>query len=305
LEKRKAVLAIDIGGTSIKFGVIAADDPARVLLRGAADTPEGGAAAPVQAAIRREGLRLIAAAEAAGLEVTGTALSVAGFVDSARTRMIYNGNIGDLSGIPLRDEMRQLFDRPTVLECDSNAAAWGEFRHGAGLGSSRMVMLTLGTGVGGGVVCDGALLRYTGGCAGDMGHVIVAPGGRLCSCGARGCLEALVGTAGISDRAGERPVRQVVDSALAGEPAAVQVIKDTGRYVGLALATHAHLFAPHVIVIGGGTSSAGALLLNAVNDSFQQETGSFFSQGVSLRLAKTGSDAGMIGVADAFWSDTL
>jgi glucokinase len=231
--------------------------------------------------------------------VTGTGLSVAGFVDADRTRMIYNENLGGLSGIPLRDEMQHLFGRPAVIECDSNAAAWGEFCHGAGQGSDRMVMLTLGTGVGGGVVCDGRLLRHTGGCAGDMGHVIVVPGGRPCSCGARGCLEALAGAAGISARAGGRSVRDIIAAALAGDRDAAETIGETGRLVGLALATHAHLFAPRVIVIGGGVSAAGALLRDAIEASFRRETAPFFASGVAVRLAATGPDAGMIGVADA------
>jgi glucokinase len=296
---RQAALAIDIGGTSIKFGIVAARAPAAVALRGSAETPAGGDAVAILEAIAREGGRLIAAAAAAGLEVAGTGLSVAGFVDADRTRMIYNENIGGLSGIPLRDEMVRLFARPAVLECDSNAAAWGEFRHGAGRGFDRMVMLTLGTGVGGGVVCDGRLLRYTGGCAGDMGHVIVVPGGRRCSCGARGCLEALAGSAGIAERAGGRPVRETIAAALAGDAQAAGVIAETGRLVGLALATHAHLFAPRVIVIGGGVSAAGALLRDAIAASFRRETAPFFADGVALRLSATGADAGMIGVADA------
>lgn len=300
---RKAALAIDIGGTSIKFGIIAADDPAHVLLRSFAETPEAGAAAPVLAAIEREGRRLIAAAEGQGLEVVGTGLSVAGFVDADRTRMTYNENIGALSGIPIRDDMVRLFDRPAVLECDSNAAAWGEYRHGAGKGFDRMVMLTLGTGVGGGVVCDGQLLRHTGGCAGDMGHVIVQPGGRPCPCGARGCLEALVGTDGIAERAGGGPVRAIIDAALAGDRKAMSVIAETGQLVGLALATHAHLFAPKVIVVGGGVSAAGELLRGAVEASFFRETAPFFAKGVFLRLASSGGDAGMIGAADALFLD--
>jgi glucokinase len=297
MDKRRAALGIDIGGTTIKFGIIAADDPAHVVLRGAAETPPGGAAEQVLSAVAREGRRLIRAAAATGLDVVGTGVSVAGFVDADRTRMIYNENIGALSGIPLRDELMRLFDRPAVLECDSNAAAWGEYHHGAGQGFDRMVMLTLGTGVGGAVVCDGRLLRHTGGCAGDMGHVIVQPGGPLCPCGARGCLEALVGSGGITARAGGAPVRNLIAAALSGEPAAAAAIRETGRLIGLALATHAHLFAPRVIVLGGGVSVAGAQLLDAVAASFRHETAPFFAKGVALRLAMTGNDAGLIGVA--------
>jgi len=212
--------------------------------------------------------------------------------------MVYNANLGELSAAPLKREIEALFSLPAILEVDSNAAAWGEHRYGAGQDRSRMMMLTLGTGVGGGVVCDGVLQRFAGGCAGDMGHLIVEPGGRRCNCGARGCLEALIGSDGLSERAGGRDVRAVIEAAHAGEREALAVMAETGRLLGLGLASLAHIFAPQLIIIGGGIATAGDHLLAPARGSFLAECAPFFSAGVEVRQALLGNAAGMIGVAD-------
>jgi glucokinase len=295
---RKATLAIDIGGTSTKLGIVAADDPGRVAYATSVATPVGGAARSLLDRVGAAGRQLIQEAAGAGLATGAVGVSVAGFIDEARERMVYNANLGELSAAPLKQEIETLFRLPATLEVDSNAAAWGEHRYGAGRGRSRMMMLTIGTGVGGGVVCDGVLQRFTGGCAGDMGHVIVEPGGRRCSCGAHGCLEALIGSDGLSERAGGRDVRAVIEAAHAGEPDAVAVMTETGRLLGLGLASLAHIFAPQLIIIGGGISTAGDHLLAPTRQSFLAECAPFFSDGVELEQALLGNAAGMVGVAD-------
>lgn len=297
MSAARAALGIDIGGNSIKLGLIAGDGSATILARTSVPTPAHGAASPLLAAIKVAGDGLFDQAKDRGVAVSGVGVSVAGFVDSARESMIYNVNIGELSGIPLRREVEKLFDRPTLIEVDSNAAAWGEYRHGAGRGTNRMLAITVGTGLGGGVVIDGRLLRHTGQCAGDIGHIIIDPDGPACACGARGCLEAFVGATGIERRSG-RKTRTLILDAQAGDVSAIQALDETGAYIGLGLATLTHLFAPERIVVGGGVSSAGDLILHPIRRRFFERVAPFYTKDINILPAHLGNDAGIVGAAD-------
>src|SRR4029077_2701531 len=150
---------------------------------------------------------------------SGIGVSVAGFLDPERLGMIHNANLVALREFPLRHTLEKRFALECPLEVDSNAAVVAEYRHGAGRGSARLLGVTLGTGLGGGVIIDGQLLRYTGECAGDIGHIIVDRNGRTCTCGAGGCLEAMVNVAAVPDRGGGRTVREIITSAREGDQA--------------------------------------------------------------------------------------
>src|SRR6202162_4676127 len=143
--------------------------------------------------------------------VAGVGVSVAGFLNPGRTAMIHNANLPALREFELRTALEERLSLECRLEVASNAAVLAEYRHGAGRGSTRLLGVTVGTGLGGGVIIDGELLRYNGACAGDLGHIIVAPKGRLCTCGARGCLEAMVNSAALSERARGRSARDIVN----------------------------------------------------------------------------------------------
>ena len=156
-----------------------------------------------------------------------------------------------LCGFPLRRAFEERFSFDCRLEADSNAAAAAEYRFGAARGAGRLLGITIGTGLGGAVIIDGALLRYTGECAGDLGHIILDQKGPRCSCGARGCLEALVSSGALSARAGGRSVREIIAGARSSEKGAVTALAETGAWLGLGLASLAPLFAPDIIVVGG------------------------------------------------------
>ncbi|HXF94821.1 MAG TPA: ROK family protein, partial [Gemmatimonadales bacterium] len=151
-----------------------------------------------------------------------------------------------------------------------------EYRHGAGRGAARLLGVTIGTGLGGGVIAGGALLRFTGQCAGDLGHILVHPGGRRCTCGARGCLEAMVNAPALAERAGGRPVAEILEAARRGDRNALDALAETGRWLGLGLASLVALFAPDRIVIGGGVAAAGPLLLEPVGESYREHAAPAF-----------------------------
>ena len=182
------------------------------------------------------------------------------------------------------------------LEVDSNAAVVAEYRYGGGRGSMRLLGVTVGTGLGGGVIIEGALLRYTGECAGDVGHIILDPKGRRCSCGAQGCLEALVCSAALSERVAGRPVRDVVTSAKRGDQLAMAALADTARWLGLGLASLSPLFAPDRIVVGGGVAAAGDLLLEPTRASYRTHASPEFR---NVQVVGSSFDGweGMVGAA--------
>ena len=284
--------AVDIGGTGTKIGIVAEDG--RILAR--AITPTGIATEPIPLV---EGivstLRPMLDAAAANGTVSGIGVSVAGFLDREHGAMVANANLPALRGFPLRRALEEGFGLDCILEVDSNAAVVAEYRHGAGRGAARLLGVTVGTGFGGSVIIDGKLLRYTGECAGDVGHIILDSKGRRCTCGAQGCLEAMACSAALSERAGGRGVREVVNSAQQGEKLAVDALVETGWWLGLGLASLSPVFAPDRIVVGGGVAAAGDLLLEPVRASYRMHAAPEFREKVQVVGSSFEGWDGMVG----------
>ena len=285
--------AIDIGGTHTKLGIV--DGNGAILARGKVETPRRGEPA------------LLVDAIVAGLHpalqthsVTGVGVSVAGFLDASREAMVGNANLPALCNFPLKRSLEERLGHPCRLEVDSNASAIAEYRYGAGRDAKRLLSIVIGTGVGGGVIIDGNVLRYTGACAGDLGHIIVAPAGRLCTCGATGCLEAMVCSEAVAERAAGVRVREVVAGARAGKQRFLDVLEETGRWLGLGLASLAPLFAPDRIVVGGGVASAGELLLAPARTSFAAHAPNEFKTAVRIVGSTLEGWEGMIGAASQY-----
>jgi glucokinase len=289
----RTAAAIDIGGTHTKLGIV--DDRGAILARGKVETPPRGDPAALVDAIA-EGLQPILQTH----DVAGVGVSVAGFLDPARGGMVGNANLPALCGFPLRHALEERLRQPCVLEVDSNASAIAEYRYGAGRDTRRLLSIVIGTGVGGGVIIDGRLLRYTGECAGDLGHVIVSPTGRRCTCGATGCLEAMICSDAVAERAGGARVREVVAGARAGRQRFVDVLAETGRWLGLGLASLAPLFAPDRIVIGGGVASAGEMLLEPARVSFARHAPTEFRTTVSIVGSTLDGWEGMLGAGSQY-----
>jgi glucokinase len=292
--------AIDIGGTATKIGIVAEDGT--IVRRERVPTSLHGEPMAVVDAIASSLRPMLDAANAENKPVSGVGVSVAGFLDAQRSAMVHNANLPALREFPLRSALEQRLSLHCRLEVDSNAAVAAEYRHGAARGATRLLGVTMGTGLGGGVIIDGELLRYTGECAGDLGHIIVDRNGRQCTCGARGCLEAMVNSAALSDRAGGRAVREIVSTAREGDPLALKALGETGWWLGLGLASLSPIFSPDRIVVGGGISAAGELLLEAVRASYRTHARPEFREKTQVVGSSFEGWDGMIGAASLFLS---
>jgi len=301
-----ATIGLDIGGTKIGGGVI--DRGGVILARGRRDTPAHDPAAIVEVAagLVRE-LSIEHRVDAVGV-------ACAAFIDRSRSTVYMSPNLA-WRDEPLKERL------PVVIENDANAAAWGEFRFGAAVEADDMVMVTVGTGLGGGVVVDGVLMLGAFGVGAELGHMRVVPNGIRCGCGNRGCWEqyasgtALVrearelivcGTphaARLSELCAGDPAAlsgpDVTRAAAEGDPAAVELLGDLGTWIGEGLASVAAILDPELIVLGGGVSEAGSLLIDPALAAFRRQlTGRGHRPEARFVLASLGNDAGMIGAAD-------
>lgn len=310
--RRPLAVGIDIGGTKVAGGVVDLDG--RVLALTRADTPahDTGRIRDVIVDMVRE--------LAAGHPVGAVGIGAAGWVDAARATVSFAPHLA-WRDEPLRDRIAAVVDLPVVVENDANAAAWAEYRFGAGrLAGDPMVLVAVGTGIGGGLVLGGGLVRGAHGYAGEPGHQVVVPDGLPCHCGRRGCLEqyasgsALVryvrvgaaehpdAAAGLRELAGD-PAQLtgplVTTAARAGDKLAREAFDQVGRWLGTGLADLVQVLDPAVLVIGGGVAEAGELLLAPTRAAYQDALAPRGRLPVAeVRLAQLGNLAGLVGAAD-------
>jgi glucokinase len=305
-------IGVDIGGTKIAAGLVS--ESGELLTRVRRETPATDVDRIEEAAA--DAVRELASQH----EVEAVGIAAAGFVDATRSTIVFAPNLA-WRDEPLRADLEKRTGLPVVVENDANAAAWGEFRYGAGRDVDDMVLLTIGTGLGGGIVVDGRLLRGHSGFAAELGHVRVVPDGHRCGCGNRGCWEQyasgralvreareLAGTdspvaARLLELAGGRPKHiegpHVTRAAEEGDSAAVELLGDLGTWLGEGIASIVAALDPAVIVVGGGVSAAGDLLLEPARTAFRRQlTARGHRPEAQIVRAQLGNDAGMIGAAD-------
>jgi glucokinase len=305
-------IGVDIGGTKIAAGVV--DNQGKIRSRVRHDTPSGDG---------RKTVETIAACItelAAEDEVTGAGLGAPGFIDAARSTVLFTPNL-PWRNEPLRAEIEQLTGLPVVVENDANAAAWGEAMFGAGNGQAHTIMLTIGTGLGGGIIINGDLVRGAFGVAAEVGHITIVQDGRRCPCGNLGCWEqyasgsALVRVAReLAAKSPEAATRllaqgdgdpehitghQVTAAAREGDPIAIEALYTLGHWLGHGMADLAAVLDPRLFILGGGVSEAGALIAVPARESFRSRlTARGHRPEAEVRMAQLGQDAGLIGAAD-------
>lgn len=305
-------VGIDIGGTKIAGGLV--DENGTIVQRDRRSTPTRNPES-VESAI----VELVLEYKSEH-EVDAVGIGFAGFIDEKRSRVLLAPNLG-WTDEPLKLAIESKVGLPVVVENDANAAAWGEYKHGAGRGVTDMVCVTVGTGIGGGLVFDGNLYRGAHGIAAEIGHLGVEPGGRLCGCGNRGCWEqyasgnALVREARVlaAERRDEAEVlldlgdgtpegvqgKHISEAARLGDAVALAAFDSLARWLGVGMADVTALLDPACFIIGGGVSEAGDLLLGATRRAFIASLSGRDSRPIpEIRLAELGNDAGMIGAAD-------
>jgi glucokinase len=300
-------IGVDIGGTKIAAAVVSPEGKILNEVR-----------YPTQAVPPNRLIRTISEAIAEvrdGFEVGGACLAVPGFVMAAENKVIFAPNLHEIENIRLDEEMGPLTGMSVTVENDANAAAWGEFRFGAGRDVDHQVFITLGTGVGGGVITHGVLLRGAQGAGGELGHVTLDPTGPRCGCGNHGCLEAFASGTAIQRRArevaNERPAsalgrlaterhvlgEDVTRLAEEGDEAAVAVLEEAGKWLGIGLAGFVNVFNPEVVAIGGGASRAGEFVLGPARDEVHLRARSPSRDLVEIKLATLGPESGVLGAA--------
>lgn len=295
-----SILCVDIGGTSTRIGIFDSSEQLRLL----ESIPTRGPAESFADSLSEAMKRAQKAALRDGAGLLGAGVAVAGFLNEDRDRMIYNSNLPWLEGYPLRDRFIRELESRVELEVDSNAAALAEQQLGAGRGSARFLCITIGTGLGVGMIIDGEPLRFAYGCMGDAGHIIVQPNGPLCSCGGRGCAEVFVSAPRLAEEyrmqsgiAAALSLRDVVEAARAGDAAAAAILERSGEWLGVATASLANTFFPTDIAFAGGFAEAGDLVMKSIEKSFHYSASKFARDQVRLTRATLGSRATITGAA--------
>lgn len=295
-------VGIDLGGTAIKAGAV--DEHGRVLARISAPTELERGSAHVLATIARLARELGAQSGPRG----GVGLGVPGLIDRAAGVITECPNLKSLERIPLATELARALGCPrerVFLENDANAAALGEHWCGDARGASELLFVTLGTGVGGGLVLGGHLYTGSGGLAGEIGHVVVEPNGRACGCGARGCVETLASATAARRRALELglppdepgDLEQLAARARAADGPERELCTAIGRDLGHALATAVSLLDVRTFVLGGGFGAATDVLAEGVRAGIRER--SYGQRLAEIRIVPStlGADAGWIGAA--------
>jgi glucokinase len=306
-------IGIDVGGTKVLGGVVT--ESGEILTTARRDTPREGGRALTQA------IADVANELSREFQVESIGVSAAGFISSDRQTILATPNIAGWNGVNLDKELTEILGKRIVLENDANAAAWGEFKFGAGRGRKDLMLLTLGTGVGGGLILNGALFRGAFGIGAELGHLRIVPDGHLCGCGMRGCLEQYASGSALLRHAREAISaspdiarnllsrgdgtldglrgQHITEAAREGDPVALAAFNTLASYLGAGIASLCAVIDPSCIVLGGGVIDAGELFLGPTREA-------------ALRLipfsgkhpypeivpAELGNSAGLVGVAD-------
>ena len=304
-------IGVDVGGTKIAAGVVDEDGAVLATLHRRSPATARNAIFTTIADVVNE--------LAVHYDAPTIGVGAAGFTSSDRNTMVHGTNL-DWTGARIADEVAERTGKRVVVENDANAAGWAEARFGAAAGKANVLVITLGTGVGGAVIIDGRLVRGAAGFAAEVGHITIVPDGRPCGCGLRGCLErygsgTALGVNGwelatfrpdyarIIERSGGDATRSsgkaVTAAAREDDPAALECYARLGDALGIGLADLCAVLDPEVIVLAGGLTEAGDILLTPVRKSFTQHlTARIHRPAIPVISSSAGQEAGLIGAAD-------
>ncbi|HYO85193.1 MAG TPA: ROK family glucokinase [Dermatophilaceae bacterium] len=316
-------IGIDIGGTKVAGGLVAPDG--HITHRVRRNTPERSRSPQAVEDTIVEVVQELRGSIGDGPAIQTIGIGAAGFVGADRATVVFAPHLS-WRHEPLRAALTRRLGTAPVVENDANAAAWAEYRFGAGRGETHLVMITLGTGIGGGLVIDGRLQRGRFGIAGEYGHMQVVPQGQRCQCGNRGCWEqyasgnALVREAAamieaaspvavdlaarVADEPGGLSGPLITEAAKAGDATAIELLNEVGTWLGVGIAGLAAAFDPGSFVIGGGVSAAGELLIGPAREAFRRTLpGRGYRPEARIVTAQLGNEAGLIGAADLARAD--
>lgn len=315
----KYSIGIDLGGTNIKGGLLTTDG--KLSCRTVVSTHVNEGAKVIATRIAQTIQQIITDVDQEShqndcsiSEIIGIGLGSPGLIIAGSGIIHFSPNFPGWTDIPLldyvSDELDDL-DIPLYIDNDVNVMVLGELHHGAGVGYDNIVGLTLGTGVGGGVVINRQVYHGSWNTAGELGHTVVQPNGRKCGCGNHGCLEAYAGARHIVERTQQQIIegrktclnpegltpKQIAEAAATGDELAQDIFTETGKYIGIALTSIAHILNPQIAIIGGGIAAAGEdLLFQYIREEFKRRTMDIPGE-MEIVPAKLGNEAGLVGAA--------
>jgi glucokinase len=311
---QKTAIGVDLGGTNLRFGLVREDE--KIISRRRTGTM---AAEGVDIVLERltGGIQTLARkAEADGMKIAGIGIGVPGIISAKDGIVRVSPNLPGWEDIPLRARLMESFPYPIHVENDANAYALGEYWFGAGKGSSCMVCITLGTGVGGGIILGGDIWRGADGMAGEVGHITVNPDGPLCPCGNRGCLERYSSATAVIEMAGAAvagrgntalkglkkvglPItaEAVADAAKKGDRVACRIFAEAGKYLGIAIADLINLLNIECVVIGGGMAGAWDLFIGPLKEEVSSRAFKIPAKRCRIVRGRLKDEAGILGAA--------
>jgi glucokinase len=314
---RRLAIGIDIGGTKVAGGVVDVDG--NITHRARRDTPHRSKSPSVVedtiVDVVNELMQVVGSEP-----VAAVGIGAAGFVAADRATVVFAPHLS-WRHEPLQATLQKRVAVPIFVDNDANAAVWAEWKYGAAQGETHVMMITLGTGIGGGILINGEVQRGRFGIAGEFGHMQVVPGGHRCECGNRGCWEqyasgnALVREARslvlanspiasdlldrVEGQASNLTGPLITEAAREGDPTSRELLAEVGNWLGVGIANLAAAFDPGTFVIGGGVSAAGDLLLASARETFKRRlTGRGYRPEARIVAARLGNEAGLIGAAD-------
>jgi glucokinase len=289
----RETIGVDLGGTKMLVGVV---DSERHINYEGRESSVGLSEDMIVEDLARE----LQEAKEARPDVLAAGLGIPATIDHDRGLAIHAVNL-TITDVPIRDLMQERVGLPVFVDNDGNVAALAEHLYGAGRGAQNVVLLTIGTGIGGGLVLGGEVYRGSTGAGAELGHIVIVEDGLPCqgNCPNHGCVETYASGTAIAREgkaAAERVGKTVTELALAGDPLATEVVAQAGRHLGVALISLANIFDPDVFVIGGGVSAVGELLIGPAREELRARALPPMNE-TPIKLAELGPEAGMIGAA--------
>lgn len=308
---KEIVVAIDLGGTNLRAAAV--DERGAVLYRTRRATPRGAGGKHAEEIVRAIAESVIECrSNCADFKIAGIAAAVPAIISVERGLILKAPNLPSLDDFRLAAALENQLGVKAFIENDANAAAVGEHWLGASKGVENSIMVTLGTGVGGGIIVDGKIVRGRDGTAGEIGHISVEPFGVPCGCGSRGCVEQYASATAIARLANQLKAQypksnlnrndcvgahEVYRAGTNGDPLALEVFRQAGFYLGVALAGLINVLNPEAIVIGGGASAGWKLLFPQLEKTIGERAYDKPAQTAQISLAALGDDAGLVGAA--------
>ncbi len=314
------VVGIDIGGTNVDIGIL--DNDGQILKAGSIPTQSEDGPESVFARTAEKITALISEAGLIKDDIAGVGCGCAGPTDTAAGWMVHSPNFPESwVRFPIAEHLKKLVGLPVAIDNDANAATLAELWAGQAKGLDDFILLTLGTGIGGGIVANGRIVRGSTGLGGEIGHMTVYPGGERCGCGNAGCLETYASATGMTNIAkrllaapdyqdGSSPLQGVIskksgvkaifDNARAGDPLAVRVVKQAGDALGIGIGTLLNLLNPQKVLLSGRIALSFDLLSPHIHETCRKHAFEAIVGAVSIEATSLGEHTGLIGAAAVF-----